>query len=384
MPKQNRRLKPGSKGGPIALLIGTRKGAFILRQSRDQWKMSDGLFIGSIVHHMVLDPRDGCTMLMTARTGHLGPTVFRSLDYGKTWKEATKPPAFPKAPEGEKGVAVDHNFWLSPGHPSEPDAWYLGSSPIGLFRSDDGGETWEGVDGFNSYPVRAELMQGDSPPDGATLHSIMIDPRDPNHMYIGLSGGGVFETNNRGADWHPLNRGIESEFVPAEAEYGNDVHCMRMHPLVPDRLYQQNHEGVYRMDRPKGVWVNIGKNLPKIVSDHSFPIVLHPYKPDVAWVFPLDGSWPLGRVTPNGKPATYVTRNAGKTWKRQATGLPKKNAWFTVKRQAMTVDRHDPVGVYFGTTGGEVWASANEGNSWKRIAMSLPEIYSVEAAELPK
>ncbi len=159
---------------------------------------------------------------------------------------------------------------------------------------------------------------------------------------------------------------------------------MRMHPLAPDRLYQQNHEGIYRMDRAKGKWVNIGKNLPKIVSAHSYPMILHPRKPDVAWAFPLDGSWPLGRVTPKGRPATYVTKNAGKTWIRQDKGMPKRNAWFTVKRQAMTADAHDPVGVYFGTTGGEVWASTNEGNSWTRLAMSLPEIYSVEAAELPK
>ena len=138
------------------------------------------------------------------------------------------------------------------------------------------------------------------------------------------------------------------------------------------------------MDRRKGVWVNIGKNLPKIVSDHSFPIVLHPRQPDTAWVFPLDGSWPLGRVSPGGKPATYVTRDAGRTWKRQDRGLPKSHGWFTVKRQGMTVDSHDPVGVYFGTTGGEIWASTNAGSAWTRLALSLPEIYSVEAAEWPK
>ncbi len=202
MPKSSSSAQPAPSAGPIALLVGTRKGAFILRsdRARNKWKMSDGILIGSIIHHMVLDPRDGCTMLMTARTGHLGPTVFRSMDYGKSWKEAAKPPAFPKAAEGEKGISVDHNFWLSPGHSSEPGVWYLGSSPIGLFRSEDGGATWDAVEGFSNYPVRAELLRYDAPPDGATLHSIMIDPRDSNHMYIGLSGGGVFESMNKGAD----------------------------------------------------------------------------------------------------------------------------------------------------------------------------------------
>lgn len=384
MPKNNR--IPNSSTGRVALLIGTRKGAFILRsdKARRDWKMSEGMFIGNVVHDMALDPRDGCTILMTARTGHLGPTIFRSVDYGKTWQEATRPPAFPKAAEGEKGEVLDHNFWLSPGHASEPGVWYVGASPTSLFRSEDGGRTWEGVSGFNNHPMRSTWVGEVAPPGGARLHSIVIDPRDANHMYIGLSGGGVFESTNKGADWQPLNRGIESEFVPPDADYGNDVHCMRLHPLFPDRLYQQNHEGIYRMDRPQGTWVNIGKRLPKSVSAHSYPIVLHPRQPDTVWSFPLDGSFPLGRVTPKGKPAVYITRDAGKTWQRQDRGMPKSHGWFTVRRQAMSVDSHEPVGVYFGTTGGQVWASTNEGNSWKSLALSFPEIYSVQAAELPR
>ena len=378
-----------SAKGSVALLIGTRKGAFVLRgdKSRRTWKLAAPIFIGSIVHHMAMDPRDGRTILMAARTGHLGPTIFRSTDLGKTWKEASKPPAFPKAPEGEKGLVLDHNFWLSPGHPDEPDVWYVGSSPPGLFRSEDGGVTWEGIAGFNEHPMRSTWigeLYGE-PPGGATLHSIMIDPRDFHHMYICLSGGGVFESMNKGADWHPLNKGMISDFLPVpDAEYGHDAHCMRLHPLLPDRLYQQNHCGIYRMDRADGAWVNIGNKLPKVVSDHSFPIVLHPRDPETVWVFPLDGSFPLGRVSPRGKPATYITRNGGKSWQRQDKGLPQTHGWFTVKRQGMTVDGHDPAGVYFGTTGGEVWGSRNEGETWTCLASHLPEIYSVEAAELAR
>jgi BNR-Asp box repeat/BNR/Asp-box repeat len=378
---------PKPAKGPVTLLIGTRKGAFILRgdKARRKWKMSAGMFIGGVIHHMVLDPRDKQTLLMAARTGHLGPTIYRSTDFGQTWQEAQKPPAFAKAPEGEMGEVLHHNFWLAPGHPSEPNVWYVGSSPPGLFRSEDRGVTWEAVKGFNEHPQRSAWVGtlDDAPPGGATLHSISIDPRDANHMYFCLSGGGVFESLDKGATWQPRNKGLVSDFLPVpDAEVGHDPHCMRMHPLSPDRLYQQNHCGIYRMDRAEGVWIDVGDNLPKEVSDHSYPIVLHPRDPNTAWVFPLDGSFPLGRVSPNGKPATYVTHNAGQSWKRQAKGFPKSGGWFTVKRQAMTIDTHDPAGLYLGTTGGEVWGSVDEGASWTQLAAHLPEIYSVEAAEL--
>lgn len=390
--KSNKQTQPTT--GAIALLVGTRKGAFILHgdKTRRKWQAPVGMHIGSIIHHMVMDPRDHRTILMTSHTGHLGPTIFQSTDLGKTWKEATKPPAFPKAPEGQKGLAVHHNFWLTPGHASEPRVWYVGTSPAGLFRSEDDGMTWEGVTGFNNHPkYNPPPKEDETPPDGQTLHSIMIDSRDPKHMYIGLSSGasGVFESKDQGKDWTPINKGVngfEAYGVPADAEVGQEPHCMRIHPLNPDRLYQQTHAGVYFMNRPEGVWKRVGENLPKEhgISDYSFPIVLHPRDPDTVWLFPLDGGFPLGRITPDGMPATYITRNFGKTWKRQDKGLPKGDGWFSLKRQAMTTDSRDPVGVYFGTTGGEVWASRDEGESWTQIANSLPEIYSAEVAELAR
>ena len=377
--------------GSLSLLVGTRKGAFILRgdKTRRTWDLSDGMYVGNIVHHMVMDPRDGQTILMAVRTGHLGPTIFRSTDMGATWTEATRPPAFPKAPEGQTGQVLDHNFWLAPGHPSEPHVWYVGTSPPALFRSEDDGMTWQGVPGFNNHPKYPQWVgvSREGPPDGSTLHSIMIDPRDAKHMYLCLSaqGSGVFESTDQGADWKPLNKGMNCEEigVPLDSEVGPEPHCMRIHPLNPDRLYQQSHCGAYRMDRAEGVWVRMGENLPKEndISDYSFPIVLHPRDPDTVWLLPLDGGFPLGRVTPNGKPATYITRDGGQTWKRQDKGFPKHDAWFSLKRQGMSVDSREPVGVYFGTTGGEVWASRDEGKSWTQIAHSLPEIYSVEVAE---
>jgi hypothetical protein len=370
----------------VTLLVGTRKGAFLLKsdKARRKWKLSGPVLLGNIVHHMVQDPRHRRTILLAARTGHLGPTVFRSTNGGRTWKEASRPPAFPKAAEGQKGLVLQHVFWLTPGHASEKGVWWAGSSPQGLFCSNDGGDTWEGVAGFNENPMRPFwAAEGqDAPPDGATLHSILVDPRNPRHMYFGMSTGGFFESADRGATWTPLNRGCDADFIPTpDPEYGHDPHCVRMHPLNPDRLYQQNHCGVYRMDRLEGRWVRIGRNLPKKIGDIGFPMVLHPRDPDSCWVFPMDGATVWPRTSPGGKPAVYVTRNAGRTWQRLDQGLPREQGWFTVKRQAMTADAAKPAGVYFGTTSGEVWASRNEGESWKCLARHLPHIYSVEAAE---
>jgi hypothetical protein len=197
-----------------------------------------------------------------------------------------------------------------------------------------------------------------------------------------MSSGGVFESTDRGADWKPLNKGCRADFLPApDPEYGHDPHCVRLHPMNPDRLYQQNHCGIYRMDRPDDEWIRIGEAMPKKVGDIGFPLVLHPRDPETVWVFPMDGTevWP--RTSPGGKPAVYVTRDGGQSWRRQSKGLPKRQAWFTVKRQAMTADNRDPLGLYFGTTSGEIWASRDEGGKWTCIASHLPHIYSVEVAE---
>jgi photosystem II stability/assembly factor-like uncharacterized protein len=230
------------------------------------------------------------------------------------------------------------------------------------------------------WPTWCEWPE-ENTPDGSMLHSINVDPRDPQHLYIGLSGGGVFESTDGGSDWKPLNDGSLALFFPdPEPEFGQDPHCVRLHPLRPDRLYQQNHCGIYRMERPDGRWVRIGDNMPGDVGDIGFPIELHPRDPDTAWVFPMDGTdvWP--RTSPDGRPAAFVTRDAGESWQRCDDGLPDRG-WLTVKRQAMAVDGADPVGVYFGTTSGELWGSVDEGATWTPIMQHLPEIYSVESAE---
>ena len=370
------------------LLVGTKKGLFTLRgdATRESWSIEAPHFLGHLVYHVVLDPRDRRTLLAAAKTGHLGPTVFRSTDLGKTWQEASNPPAFEKVPDGEKGRVVDHVFWLEPGPADEAGAWYAGTSPPALFRTEDAGDSWTPVPGWNDHPMWGTWTEegADGTPDGSILHSINVDPRDARHVYVGVSGGGVFESTDGCATWAPLNTGCAADFDPRpddEIEFGHDPHCVRLHPLAPDVLWQQNHCGIYRMQRPEGVWQRVGDNMPRDVGDIGFPVGLHPRDPDTAWVFPMDGSdvWP--RTSPDGRPAVYRTRDAGQSWDRLDAGLPREHAWLTVLRQSMAVDAHDPVGVYFGTTTGQVWASNDEGESWTSIAQNLPHVYSVEVAE---
>ena len=367
------------------MLIGTKKGAFFLAASADRqhYELQGPAFLGHIVHHAVADPRDRRTLLLATRTGHLGPTVFRSVDFGRTWQEARRPPAFEKPKDERRSNVVEQVFWLTPGHADEADVWYAGTSPEGLFRSEDGGVTWAPVAGWNDHPnwIKWTGDMAQRNPDGSPVHSILIDPRDPRHMYFGTSSAGVFESMDQGATWQLLNKGMRADFNPDPfPEFGYDPHCMTLHPLEPDLLYQQNHCGIYRMFRPDAEWVRIGENMPKEVGDIGFAIGLHPRDPQTAWVFPMDGTdvWP--RTPPGNAPAVYQTRDGGTSWRRLDAGMPAR-AWYTVLRQCMAVDALDPVGVYFGTTNGEVWGSSDEGAHWQCLAAHLPHVYSVEVAE---
>jgi photosystem II stability/assembly factor-like uncharacterized protein len=368
------------------VLVATRKGAWLFHgdTARKEWRAEGPHFLGQIVNHVMLDPRDGKTILAAASTGHLGPTMFRSTDRGKTWKESSRPPAFAKAPDG-KGRSVKHTFWLTPAHANEPNVWYAGTSPQGIFRTEDGGNTWSPHTTVNDDPEFRKLFgsEQDGTPDGPKLHSFIVDPRDAKHFYFGMSGGGVHESMDGGATWSPLVGGLDvvQGFDPTNLAV-HDPHCIRMCPTNPDRLYQQNHCGIYRIDRPSKEWVHIGKKMPKTVGDIGFPMVVHPRDDNTAWVFPMDGQTVWPRISVDGRPAAYVTRDGGKSWQRLDSGMPKSQGWWTVKRQAMTADAGSPVGLYFGTTSGELWMSRNEGKSWGVIAQHLPEIYAVEAAEV--
>ena len=367
------------------LLVATRKGAWIYRgdRARRSWKADGPHFLGHIIHHLVLDPRDGRTMLAAASTGHLGPTIFRSTDFGRSWKEAASPPAFDKAPAGEKGRSVKYTFWLTPAHANEPGVWYAGTSPQGLFRSEDGGVTWAPFSGLNNDPQYRAWMgsEQDGTPNGPMLHSIIVDPRDPAHLYFAMSSGGVHETTDAGRNWKPLVKGmaVVEGFDPQNLAF-HDPHCVRLCPSNPDRLYQQNHCGIYRLDRPSNTWVRVGEAMPREVGDVGFPMAVHPRDDNRVWVLPMDGQTVWPRTSVDGRPRVYGTSDGGRTWKCLDAGLPKTQAWWTVKRQAMAADSHDPVGLYFGTTSGELWMSRDQGKGWACMARHIPEIYAVEAA----
>ncbi|MFT3850417.1 MAG: glycosyl hydrolase [Propionivibrio sp.] len=371
----------------LAILVATRKGAWFFHgdTERHAWRVDGPHFLGHIVSHVLLDPRDGRTLLAATKTGHLGPTIFRSTDLGRTWQEAKQPPAFGLGQNGLPGRAVDHTFWLAPGHPEETDVWYAGTSPQGLFRSEDGGRIWAPFSCINDDPRYREWMgsEKDGTPDGPKLHSILVDPRDARHLYFAMSSGGVHESRDGGQSFSVLIDGMDvvEGFDRATVTF-HDPHCVRLCPGNPDRLYQQNHCGIYRLDRPSDTWRRIGGGIPAAVGDVGFPMVVHPRDPDTAWVFPMDGTevWP--RTSPDGQPAVYGTRDGGERWERLDKGFPASQAWWTVKRQAMTADSEQSVGLYVGTTSGELWMSRDEGRHWACVARHLPEIYAVETAAI--
>jgi hypothetical protein len=388
--KTTTRAKPASPKR-LVLLVATRKGAWLFHGDarRKTWRADGPHFLGHTISHVQLDPRDGRTLLAAAKTGHLGPTVFRSTDLGRRWKEAQQPPAFANPAGGPPARSVDHTFWLTPGHASQPGSWYAGTSPQGLFRSDDGGVSWTPLPAINDDAQFREWMgtAQDGTPDGPKLHSIIVDPRDPAHLIFAMSGGGVHESHDAGRSWATLIKGLQvvEGFDPTSVTF-HDPHCVRLCPSNPNRLYQQNHCGIYRLDRTGeasgDVWQRIGSKMPKRVGDIGFPVVVHPRDADTAWVFPMDGTTVWPRTSPEGRPAAYVTRNGGRTWQRQDQGLPASQAWWTIKRQAMTVDQQAVPALYLGTTSGELWIGHDEGARWSNIARHLPEIYAVEVAEL--
>ena len=372
--------------GPLLAMVATRKGAWLYRADadRERWAVDGPHFLGHVVTHLQLDPRDGRTLLAAVKTGHLGPTIFRSADLGRTWAEASQPPKFAQDVNGLPNRSVDHTFWLTPGHPAERGTWYAGTSPQGLFRSDDGGDTWVPLPGVNDAPALRGIMgaEQDGTPDGPKLHSVIVDPDDADHLLFGMSSGGVHESHDGGRTWQARVEGLEvvEGFDPATLTF-HDPHCVRLAPAAPGRpprLWQQNHCGIYRLDRPGHRWERVGRAMPPDVGDVGFPMVVHPRDPDVAWVFPMDGNTVWPRTSPGGRPAAYVTGDAGASWQRLDDGLPEGQAWWTVKRQAMTVDAEAVPALYLGTSSGEFWIGRDEGRRWNLVARHLPEIYAVE------
>ncbi len=348
----------------VVLLVGTKKGGFILEDDgrRSDWSVRGPLFNTWAIRDMSFDPASGA-MFAGGASAWYGPAVWRSTDAGESWTHSSEGLTY-----GDEGPKLNTIWNVTPAH----GALFAGVDPAGLFRSDDGGATWQHVEGLRDHPTRPRWEPGNG---GLCLHSIVAHPADPARMWVGISAVGTFETRDGGATWELRNSGVRADFLPERyPEFGQCVHKIVMAAGEPEVLYQQNHCGVYRTSDGGLTWEEITAGLP---SSFGFPMAAHPRDPATTWVIPLNGD-DAGRYMPDGKAAVWRTHDRGDTWIRSGTGLPQSNAYLGVLREAMAVDRLDPVGVYFGTSTGQLFASQDEGKSWSLIADYLPPIWSVE------
>ena len=355
----------------VLVLIGTKKGAFIAEsdEGRRNWSLRGPFCNHWPIHHFAAN---GVTGALHAAGGNewFGPAVWTSRDLGDTWTHSSRGIAYA---EGQEPVSA---VWSVAARDGE---LYAGVQPAGLFRSADGGESFEPVSGLQEHPTRPDWHPGGA---GLTLHSIVLDPDDPERVWVGISSAGVFYTGDRGKSWEPRNRGTRADFLPEGQnypEFGQCVHCIVMAPGQRDRLYQQNHCGMYRSDDGGRTWQSIEAGLP---STFGFPAVTHPRDPDTLFLVPLNGDI-KGRYMPDAAAAVWRTRDGGRTWTGLRAGLPQQHAFLGVLRQALAVDRAEPAGIYFGTTSGSLYASADEGETWSCIAQNLPAISSVETWTAP-
>ena len=347
-----------------SILAGTRKGLFVVRDGDGDWTV-EPVLTGWEVFHAIRDPRTGALYAATNNWVY-GATVHRSDDDGATWERAEAI----GLPE-DSGLKLAKTWHVEPGPASAPDTVYVGGDPAVLLRSDDRGVTWEPVRGIVEHPTRERWEPGAG---GLTCHSIQIDPTDDARMYVGISAAGVFRSDDGGETWEPKNKGTAADFMPDKyPEVGQCVHKLLVHPARPDRLWQQNHCGVYRSDDRGESWERLdGNGLP---SDFGFGLALDARDPDVAYVIPEEGA--ENRVTSDGRLGVYRTDDAGATWSLDADGLPER-AWVAVLREGMA---YDDAGVYFGTQSGSVFARGPDG-AWIEAARHLPPVLSVEAAEM--
>lgn len=357
----------------VYVLLGTRKGAFILHSDsrRRAWKMKGPFFESSPVFHMAFDKRDGKTIYAAVNSGHFGPTVQSSIDMGKTWQNATTPPRFAEGSE----TKVENVWHVEPGLADEPGVVYAGTAPAALFRSDDRGDNWQLNENLNNHPTRPQWQPGAG---GLCLHSIVLDPSHKKRMYVGISAVGVFKSEDAGQTWGVKNRNVRADYAPEKyPEFGQCVHKLVMDPKKPNNLYQQNHCGVYRSEDGAESWVEISAGLP---SGFGFPLAVHPHDSERFYVVPEQGDF--FRVVANKEFAVYETGNAGRSWKKRVKGLPSQNAYVGCYREGMATDQLDPAGVYVGTRMGHLFHSADEGKTWRLMAQWLPPIYSVSTATL--
>jgi photosystem II stability/assembly factor-like uncharacterized protein len=352
------------------VLLGTKKGAFILESdaARRDWLLRGPFCETWPMNHVVADPATG-TIYAGGGNEWFGPAVWRSVDLGASWTHSSEGLGYA---EGQEAIKSVWSLGVRDGRV------YAGVQPAGLFASDDGGETWQQLEGLQRHPTRPHWQPGGA---GLILHSIVLDPADSRRIWIGISAAGVFYSEDGGESWEPRNTGTRCDFLPEGERYpafGQCVHCIVMAPTQPNLLYQQNHCGMYRSDDGGRQWQSIEAGLP---SSFGFPAAAHPRDPSTMFLLPLNGDI-AGRYVPDGAAAVWRTRDGGGTWEAKRAGLPQGNAFFGVLRQAMACDRLEPAGVYAGTNTGTLFASADEGETWSTIGQHLPPILSVETLVL--
>ena len=357
------------------LLVGTRKGLWIGQSDdgREAWSWTGPHFQMEEVYSAMVENSDGRPrILVGSSSSWLGPQVWRSDDVGQSWQET--PNGAIRFPE-DTGATLARVWQLAQG--AEPGVVYAGTEPGAIFRSTDRGESFELVRGLWDHPHRTEWGEGYG---GQAFHTILPHPNDPQSVIAAISTGGVYRTRDGGSSWEPANQGVKAEFMPGDRhypEFGQCVHKVARHPGKPDRLYLQNHGGVYRSDDAGDSWQDIAPGLP---TEFGFAMVVHPHDPDTVFTFPISDAgarWPV-----DGQARVWRSQDAGGTWEPLGAGSLPDDYFVAVMRDAMCTDGHDPAGLYFGGRNGAVWASADEGESWREVVRDLPDVMMVRAARI--
>jgi photosystem II stability/assembly factor-like uncharacterized protein len=367
----------------VRVLVGTRKGAFILTADgkREQWNVSGPHFPGWEIYHLKGSTADPNRLYASQSSGWFGQQIQRSDDGGITWEPVGHEFTYHGVPgthqwyDGTQHPWKFARVWHLEPSPRDPDTVYAGVEDAALFRSVDGGQTWDELSGLRCHPTGASWQPGAG---GMCLHTIVVDPANPERIFIAISAAGAFRSEDAGQTWRPINRGLQSQFMPdPDAEVGHCVHRIAMHPKQPNVLFMQKHWDVMRSDNAGDSWHEVSGNLP---TDFGFPIDVHAHEPETIYVVPITSD--SHHFPPEGKLRVYRSRTGGNEWEALTKGLPQRDCYVNVLRDAMAVDSLDSCGIYFGTTGGQVYASADAGDSWAPIVRDLPAVMSVEVQTL--
>ena len=363
----------------VRVLAGTKKGAFVLESDgkREKWDVSGPHFAGWEIYHVKGSPVDPNRLYASQSSGWFGQQIQRSNDGGKTWEPVGNQFTYDGAPgthqwyDGTPHPWEFKRVWHLEPSLTDLDTVYAGVEDAAMFRSVDGGTTWQEMAGLREHGSGPQWQPGAG---GMCLHTIVIDPSDNNRMYIAISAAGAFRTLDGGKSWQPINRGLKSQYIPdPDAEVGHCVHRIAIHPSRPSTLFMQKHWDVMRSDDAGDNWFEISGNLP---TDFGFPIDVHAHEPETIYVVPIKSD--SEHYPPDGKLRVYRSRSGGNEWEALTNGLPQSDCYVNVLRDAMAVDSLDDCGIYFGTTGGQIYASANGGDTWAPIVRDLPAVLSVE------